>query len=231
MSFNCFLQCTINSFISRSQSCGSNRVASQQGFDPRPTCFAVSLLSTLACSQVSASRTTSTETPLFEVCSAKVGPRYCVLHQHFSRGAKHRLRGPLHSDLNVECSATAIRSPRNCSFSEYSVRIPQRTLYDPIGLAFPHWWSLRDGLASLSASLCDLPRQCLNRQFVVAPERDFVVLKLVHEPRCSLCNPRELRSYSRNQRCPCHLVSPFKDDQHKSHLFFRFSLAKEPVIH
>ena len=82
------------------------------------------------------------------------------------------------------------------------------------------------GLASLLASLCDVPRQCLNRQLVVAPERDSVVPKLVDEPRCSLCKPGRLRSFSWNQHRPRHLESPFTDDQHKSHLFFRFPLSE-----
>ena len=45
VSFNCTSQRAIDPFISRGQSGGSRRVASQQGFDPPPTCFAVSLLS------------------------------------------------------------------------------------------------------------------------------------------------------------------------------------------
>ena len=75
------------------------------------------------------------------------------------------------------------------------------------------------------------PHQCLNRWLVVARERDSVVPKLVDELRCSLCNPGELCSLSRNQHRPCHLVSPFTDDQHRSHLLFRFPLSKEPVLH
>ena len=55
---------------------------------------------------------------MFEVCSAKVGPRYFVFHQHFSKGARHHLRGSLHSDLNVECVVTAIQRPPNNSHSE-----------------------------------------------------------------------------------------------------------------
>ena len=34
---------------------------------------------------VLASRTPFTQTALLEICSAKLRPRYCVLHQHFSR--------------------------------------------------------------------------------------------------------------------------------------------------
>ena len=96
------------------------------------------------------------------------------------------------------------------------------TLDDTIGLAFSNWWSLRNGLASFLASLCDFPRCCLNRWLVVAPERDSVVPELADELRCSLCDPGELRSFSWNQHCPRHLVPPFTDDQHKRHLFFRF---------
>ena len=76
VSVNCISLCTIDSFVSRSQSCGSSRVAFQQAFNSPLACFAVSLLSPLTSSQVQAPRTTFTRTPLFEVCSAKVGPRY-----------------------------------------------------------------------------------------------------------------------------------------------------------
>ena len=58
-----------------------------------------------------------------------------------------------------------------------------------------HWWSLRDGLASLLANLWDFPRRCPNRRLHVAPGRDFVVPKLVDEPRCSPCNPKKFRSF------------------------------------
>ena len=58
----------------------------------------------------------------------RVGPRYSVFHQHFSRGARYHLRGPLHSDLNVECIVTAIQRPWNGSHSEYSVRVPSLRL-------------------------------------------------------------------------------------------------------
>ena len=91
---------------------------------------------------------------------------------------------------------------------------------------FPALVFHRDGLASLLANLCDLPRQCLNRRLVVAPERDFVVPKLIDEPRCSLCNPGELRSFSWKQHRPRHLLSPFTDDQHRSHFFFRFFFSR-----
>ena len=77
VSFNCLGQCTVDSFVSRSQSCGPRSVAFQQAFNSPPTHFAVSLLSPLTSSQVPAPWTNFTETPLFEVCSAKVGPRYC----------------------------------------------------------------------------------------------------------------------------------------------------------
>ena len=39
--------------------------------------------------------------------------------------------------------------------------------------------------------------------------------KLVDEPRHYLCNPERFRSFSWNQHRPCHLESPFTDDQHK----------------
>ena len=84
MSFNCIGSCTIDPFVSRSQSCGSKRVTFQQAFNSPPTCFSVSLLPLLTSSQIPAPRTTFTETPLFEICSAKIGPRNCVFHQQFS---------------------------------------------------------------------------------------------------------------------------------------------------
>ena len=109
---NCISQCTVDSFVSRSQSCGSRRVAFKQAFNSPPTCFAVSLLSPLTSSQVPAPSTTFTDTPLFEVHSANIGPCYFVLHRHLSRGARHISSGlPLHSDLHIECIVTAIRRP------------------------------------------------------------------------------------------------------------------------
>ena len=69
VSFNCISQRTIDSFVGLSQSCGPNWIALQQVFNPPPARFAVSLLSPLTSSQVSASKTTFTETPLFAVCS------------------------------------------------------------------------------------------------------------------------------------------------------------------
>ena len=89
-----------------------------------PTRFAVSLLSSLSSSQVPASRTSFIVTPLIKVRSAKVRPRYFVRQQHDAWGTRHHLRGPLHSDLNVERVVTAIWRPRNCSKSECSIRIP-----------------------------------------------------------------------------------------------------------
>ena len=111
-------QCTIDSFVSRSQSCRSSRVTSEHGFNPPPTCLALSLLSLLASSQIPAPRTTLAETPLLEVCPAKVGPRYLVFHQHFSWVSGHHLSGSLHSHLSVECTVAAIWGPG------YSVRVP-----------------------------------------------------------------------------------------------------------
>ena len=55
-------------------------------------------------------------------------PRYFVPHQHFSREARHYLRGHLHSDLNVESVVTAIRRLRKCSYSEYQLRVPSLRL-------------------------------------------------------------------------------------------------------
>ena len=112
MTFNCIGQCTTHSFISRNQSCGPRRVALQQSFNDPPTCSAVSLLSSLSSSQASASKTPFTETPLVEVCSAKVRPRYFALHQNFAWGTWHHLSGSLLSDLNVERGVTAIWRPR-----------------------------------------------------------------------------------------------------------------------
>ena len=106
---NCVSQCTIDPLVGRSQSRGPGRIPFQQAFNPPPACFTVTLLPSLASPQVSASRTTLTETPLFEFCSAKVGLCHVVLHQHVSRGPGHHLCGSLHSDLNVKCIVTVIR--------------------------------------------------------------------------------------------------------------------------
>ena len=74
-------------------------------------------------SQVPTPRTTFTETPLFEVCSAKVGPPYFAFHQ-LSKRTRHHFRGALHSNLNNECIVIAVCKPRNSSCSEYLVRAP-----------------------------------------------------------------------------------------------------------
>ena len=85
----------------------------QQAFNSSPTCFAVSLLSHMTSSQVQAPRTTFTEAPSFEVCSAKVGPRYFVSHQHFSKEARHHLMS----------NALSLPSGDH-GHSKYSVRVP-----------------------------------------------------------------------------------------------------------
>ena len=125
---DCVSQSAIDSFVSRSQSCGSSRVAPQQAFDPLPACFAVSLLSSLFSTQIPAPGTTLAETPLLEVCPAMVGPRYLVFHQHFSWVSGHHLRGSLHSDLDVERIVTAIGGPKSGSHPEYSASVPSLRL-------------------------------------------------------------------------------------------------------
>ena len=49
-----------------------------------------------------------------------------ILHRDpiIRRSAKHHLRRPLHSDMNIDCIVTAIRGPWNGSHSEYSVSVP-----------------------------------------------------------------------------------------------------------
>ena len=129
VSFNNIGQCTILSSAAANRADPTGSPFNGPSILP-PTWFAVGLLSPLASSQAPAPRTTFAETPLFEVCSAKVGPRCFVFHQHFSKEARHRLCGPLHVDLNVECVVTAIRRPWNGSHSEYSVRVPSLRLRD-----------------------------------------------------------------------------------------------------
>ena len=68
---DCVSQCAIDSFVSRSQSCRQRRVTLQQAFNPPPACFAVSLLASLASSQIPTPGTTLAETPPLEVCPAK----------------------------------------------------------------------------------------------------------------------------------------------------------------
>ena len=100
VSFNCISQRAIDPFISRGQ---SGVFASQQGFAPLPTCFAVGLLSPVASFQVPAPKTTFTETPLFEDCSCMVGPRFFDHHQHFSRGSKAPSPRPLTLEYRMHC--------------------------------------------------------------------------------------------------------------------------------
>ena len=318
-----------------------------------------SLLSPLASSQISRQPgTTFAETPLLEVCPAKVGPRYFVLHQHLSLVSEHHLSGSIQSNLDVERIVTAIWVPKSGSHLEYSASVPSlrlrdspdvrracldrrallgdnhclwrwdpacqqtllggtaasqfpplvgswraclqtpgfgvlslrpcslcscvfpslpmshlftkyaanstsqhnilascgalapmrcssaafsvmtwpdnephRTLDDPVGLAFSHWRPLWHSLTAFLAGLRNLPRQCLNCRLVVAPERDSVVPELIDELRCSLCDRRKLCSFSRNQHSPRHLVSPFRDDQHRTHTILEFLLSMKPTVH
>ena len=74
-------------------------------------------------------------------------------------------------------------------------------------------------------SLCNFPCQCLDRWFVVTSECNSVVAKLINEFCCS-SSSRKIRS-----RRPRHFVSPFAYDQLWCHLFFRFPLSKESIVH
>ena len=105
-SFNCVSQCAIDSFVSRSQSCGPRRAASQQGCQS----VAMSLLSPLASSQVPAPRTDLAETPSFEVRSAKVVARYLVFRQHVSRGRRGTISARA-SPFQLECRMRCHCSP------------------------------------------------------------------------------------------------------------------------
>ena len=75
--------------------------------------------SPLAISQIPAPGTTLAETSLLEVCSAKVGPRHTVLHQHFSWVSGHHLSGSLQSNLDVGRKVTAIWGPEWLAFREF----------------------------------------------------------------------------------------------------------------
>ena len=56
---DCVSQCAIDSFVSRSQSCRPRRVTLQEAFNPPPPAsFAVSLLASLASSQIPTPGTT-----------------------------------------------------------------------------------------------------------------------------------------------------------------------------
>ena len=107
-------------------------VSLQQAFDHLPACFIVRSLSLLASSQIPAPRTTFAETPLLEVCPAKVGPRNFVFQQHFSWVSGHHLSGSLNSNLDVERIVTAILRPGSDPHLEYAVSVPPLRLgYSP----------------------------------------------------------------------------------------------------
>ena len=95
----------VDPLVGRSQSCRTDRIALQQAFNPPPACFAVSLLPSITSPRVPAPRTTFTETPLFEVCSAKVRSRHFVLHQHVSRGpgASSLRVSPFRHECQMHC--------------------------------------------------------------------------------------------------------------------------------
>ena len=68
----CLSTATASARLILSSAAASRAAALQQAFDPLPACFAVRLLSSLTRSQIPASRTTLTESPLLEVRPAKV---------------------------------------------------------------------------------------------------------------------------------------------------------------
>ena len=98
------------------KSCGPRRVAFQQGFNSPPTCFAVSVLSSWSSSQVPASKTPFTENSLIEVCSAKVRPRYFVLH-------RDEAPSQIASTFRLECRTRCHCRLETTGLSEYSIRI------------------------------------------------------------------------------------------------------------
>ena len=116
MPLDCVSQCAIDSIVSRSQSCGSSRVALQQAINPLLACSTVRLLSPGQFSNVG-----TRDTPLLEVCPTTVSPRYLVFHKHFSWVSAHHLSGSLHSNLDVERIVTAIWGPRSGPHLEYAV--------------------------------------------------------------------------------------------------------------
>ena len=90
------------------------------------------LLSPVASSQIPAPGKTFAETPLLEVCPAKVGLRHFVFHQQIPWVSGHHLCGSLHSSLDVERIVTAIWGPRSGPQMEYAVSVPSlRLRYSP----------------------------------------------------------------------------------------------------
>ena len=122
--FNCISQCTIDSFVSSSQSCGSGRIAFQQAFNPPSACFAASLLSPVTSSQVPASRTTLTETTVRSLLCESWSSLPCFPSALPPGPEASSPRVSLHSKLSVECIIAAIGGPWDSSHSECSVRVP-----------------------------------------------------------------------------------------------------------
>ena len=214
---DCVSQCAIDSFVSRSQSCGSRRVAFEQAFNSPPTSFAVSLLSPLTSSQVRAPRTTFTEAPSFEVCSAKVGPRHSVFHHHFSRGARHHLRKRFgmqchcHPKPTEPASTVSLRQSGLWSVDVLAQPIPAARSMIPLdwlsstgGLSgtvwLPSWRACAISLASASIA------GSLSHQSVTLLYLSWSM------------NFAALFAIQGNQHGPRHLESPFLDDQHWSRL-------------
>ena len=90
VSLNCIKQCTTKSFVSRSQSCGPRRVASQQDFNSPPTCFTASLLSSLPSLRYKHPKHPSVR-PVIEVSSRLCSPQK----------TSHRGRGTVSAGLSI----------------------------------------------------------------------------------------------------------------------------------
>ena len=114
MSFNCTGQCTIDSFVRADPD--------ESPFNKASILLRHASLWDWCCHY--GTGTPFTESPLIEICSAKVRPRYFALHQHFTWVSGHHLYGSLRSDLNVERVVTAVWGSGDCSHSEYSIGVP-----------------------------------------------------------------------------------------------------------
>ena len=106
----------------------------------------------------------------------------------------------------------------------------QHDILASIGTFTPTRFRWTDSLplmVSLAQSDFLLHYLAFNCWFIVTSDCHCVVPKLINELRWPFRNPGKSSSRSWNQSRQLQCVSPFACDQHKSHLFLRFT--KEPI--
>ena len=162
--------------------------------------------------RISASRATIAETPLFEVCSAKVGPCHFVLHQHLSWVSGHHLRGSLHSE--PECHMHCHCHPETMKRLAFRVLCPRPI--SPILLMFAERVLIAVPCSVTTTASDDefsIPTNTpgWNRGFPFSPSRWLArhVQDLLSEfqNRCVVPSTMQPLQWRLFRRCRCHTCS------------------------